>query len=719
MESSGREDGSNITRSSRLPYLFDPQSIAILGASDDPRKWGNFLSRGLIEGGFKGEIFLVNPHSSKVLERATYPSIESIGRPVDLAVIALPASSALSAVKQSVAAGARGLLVVSAGFGEVGEAGVDLQSELVATVRAAGVRMVGPNCMGYFCARSHINLTPIAPHSGSLGLISQSGNLSLELMLLAHERALGFSNIITCGNQADLSVDEMFLEVANDPGTQVVAMYLEGTPRGRALIEAITSVAAQKPVIVLKAGLTAAGARTALSHTGVMAQGRQLWQSMLAQSGAHQVASTTELIMLAECFMRQPPARGRRVAVLSDGGGHAALAADAVENAGLLLPTLSEHTRKALGSFLPAHSSRANPIDMAGAPEDDLWSFIRCAELLLGSGEVDSLMLVGEFGGYGEVLPNLIKEEVAVAVAFTELPRRFGLPILQHSMYANSGSEALQTMRSGGIPISNDIQIIASTLARFSPPALATDSAKVPIRSSNAPVREGQLLVTEAMNFMTEIGITVVPFEIVGDEDEAAKAALKMGFPAVVKGVSRVLLHKTDTGAVVLNCADADAVRTAYRQVTEAAHRISPQDHSVHALVSPMLFGMELIVGALRDPTFGPIIMVGFGGIYAEMFQDVSFRLAPIDVSEAGRMLSELTGYALLNGARGLPPCDISAINKMVARVSEVIACEPEIMELDLNPVMVSAANAIVADARVIVQNQGASAPPTALSVRG
>jgi acyl-CoA synthetase (NDP forming) len=685
-----------------LDRVFDPESIAVIGASDDVRKWGNFLVVSLLGGGFDGELYLVNPRGELVLGRTTHRSAAQIGHPIDLAVIAVPAERSRDAVRDALDAGAKGILIVAAGFAETGPDGARLQSLIVDDVKTAGARLVGPNCLGMFSSTSKTNLTPFAVAPGPLALISQSGSVALEVLLLARQHDIGFSHFITCGNQADVSINECLEFVSQQPATEVVMIYLEGTSNGRDLVRQISETSVAKPVIVLKAGVTSAGARAALSHTGSLAQGPHLWRSVLAQSNAINVESPFDLITVANAMVRMPRARGRRVAIISDGGGHATMASDAAETVGLSVGELSSAVITKLDAVLPSRVGRRNPIDLAGAAEGELWSMVEAARILLESDDVDALWIVGILGGNFEVSPNAVELENQVARALVDLPRQSGKPLFVHSIYSNSRSVSIATLREGGIPVTDRMRAGALAVASLAPRVGRGRVAPLPTNESGVDQPAGQLPPEDAKSLLESAGVRVVETISVRSGEEAVTAAEKVGYPVVLKGHALHVIHKSDIGAVVLGCYDAESVRTAFKKVTAAAKLADPLDTDAHATVSRMVSGIEAIAGGFRDSSFGPVIMFGLGGIHAETFGDVAFRLAPVDETQARSMIDELKAFPILSGARGQVGANLEACASAVAALSRLMAREPRIAELDLNPLMLGA-DAIAVDVRVIV----------------
>lgn len=682
-----------------LRALFAPRSVAILGASNDPAKWGHWLARGALKGSHRRPVFLVNRSGGEILGQQAVRSLAEIPEPAELVVVTVPAAGFEEAVDAALAAGARVIVAISAGLGETGEDGVTRERAVVERVRAAGAVLLGPNCLGVFDADASLELASNELPAGEIGLISQSGNLALELGLLAHDYGIGFSRFASLGNQADLEAAEVIAELAAHERTRVIAVYCEDFRDGRAFARAAADAAASgKPVILLAVGRSEAGVRAARSHTGALVSDLTAVDAACRAAGILRVSTPRELVDLAQGLLSGARPHGRRIGVVSDGGGHGVIACDVAAGLGLELPRLSDELAAALAESLPPTASTRNPVDLAGGGEQDFWSYERTARLLLDSGEVDALLLTGYFGGYSQYSDEFRERETAVATAIAQAAAASSRPIVAQTMYATS--DPARALRAGGIPVYREVEAAAGTLAR-----LATFARERPRGVPQLPTRAPDRLTGdgyfEARTLLASAGIAFADARRVESADGALAAARELGYPVVLKALG--LLHKSDAGGVVLGINDEEELE---RSLSTMATSLSPAGYSVERM-EPLGEGVELIVGARRDRRFGPVALVGFGGVYAELLGDVAVALAPIESGEAEELVRRLRGAPLLLGARGRPPLAIDATARALAALSRVAAAHPEIAELEVNPLLVTADDAIGLDARVALGERG------------
>ncbi|GAA3808692.1 acetate--CoA ligase family protein [Sphaerisporangium flaviroseum] len=676
-----------------LSALFDPASVAVVGASDDPAKWGNWLARGALAGRSRRTVHLVNRRAGTVLGEKAYTSLAQIGAPVELVVVAVPAAAFASAVHEALEAGARAIVGISAGLGEAGEDGARLQRELQADVRAADAVLLGPNCLGVMDSAAELHLVSNPMPAGRVALLSQSGNLSLELGRMLQWHGHGFSRFASLGNQADLDVADLLVACAEHKGTDAIAVYCEDFRDGRRFVAAARRAGETgKPVVLLTVGSSEASRRGARSHTGSLVSGSSVVDAACAAGGVLRVATPAQLADLLAALLsgvRPDGHAGRRLAVLSDGGGHASIAADVAEVAGLRVPELSSAVMAELAAELPPTAATANPIDVAGGGEQDITCFSRVTRGLLGSGEVDAVLLTGYFGGYGEYSPELAEREVEVADALARAAREAGRPLVVHSMYPDTPAAA--ALRSGRVPVYRTVEAAVGALARVmaAPPAVP---APLPIPVPAEPVSEDDYWSSRAL--LAEAGVPFPAAVLVYDEAGLTAAP---GFPCVLKAVG--LLHKSDAGGVSLGIPDAASLTAAYRDLQD---RLGPLPCTVEQMAD-VSGGVELIAGVRRDPRFGPVAMVGLGGVYTEILADVACALAPLRADEAERLLAGLRGAALLRGARGRTPVDVAAAARVIAAITELAAAHPEIAELEVNPLLVTPRGALALDARIVL----------------
>jgi len=681
-----------------LRALFDPVSVVVVGASDDERKWGNWLARAAISG--SRPLHLVNHTRDTVLGRLAYRSVSDIPGPVGLVAICVPARQVAAAVDDALAAGARAIVAISAGFGETGPAGRRLERDIADRVRNSGALLLGPNCLGVFDAGSGLSLTSNPLPAGRVAFLSQSGNLSLDLAGLLAEHGLGFSRFASLGNQADVDLPELLRACAGHDTTDVVAVYCEQFTDGRRFVAAARDVG--KPVVLLSAGSSAASARVAASHTGSMVPASAAVAAACAAAGVHRVHSLGELADLLALLAAPARPDGRRLAILSDGGGHAAVAAELAGLSGLDVPALSAPLRARVGGHLPGHAGTSNPVDVAGGAEQDLHCLARVADDLLGSGEVDALLLSGYFGGYGEYGPDLAAAELAVAERLGDVVLRTGRPVAVQTMFP--WGPVAGVLRARGIPVFRRAESATVGLGRLAPEARRRCAAADP-RPAQATAATGAPSTTaagtdywSARQLLAAAGVPFPAAMLVDGHARLNIAAAALRPPWVLKADGP--LHKSDVGGVRMGLRDSDELAAAY---DDLVGRLAPAGCVLEEMAD-VSGGAELIAGVRQDPHFGPVAVVGIGGVYTELLADVQVGLAPLVPRQVLAMLSRLRGAALLTGVRGRGRLDLDAAAQVIALVTEVAAQHPEITELEVNPLLVTAAGALALDARIVTR---------------
>lgn len=680
-----------------LRPLFDPRSVAILGASSDPAKWGHWLARGALEGEHRRAVYLVNRKGAEVLGRRTYRSLAELPEPPELVVLTVPAAGFEEAVEASLEAGAKALVGITAGLGESGEEGRARERAVVERVRAGGAVLLGPNCLGVFDAESELQLASNRFPAGPIGLISQSGNLALEVSLLGAEVGLGFSRFVSLGNQADLDVAELVGAFAAHEPTKVIALYCEDFRDGRAFARAAAE--AGKPVVLLSAGGSPAGARAARSHTGALVSEEAAVEAACRAAGLLRVRTPAELVNLAQALLAPHRPGGPRVAIVGDGGGHGVVAADLATASGLELPQLSERLSGQLAEALPPTAITGNPVDFAGGGEQDVRNFERVTSLLLTAGEVDSVLLTGYFGGYSEYAHEFLEREVEVGRAMARVAAESGRPLVVHTMYWSSAPAS--TLRERGVPVYRTIESAVGSLTRLVEHALAARPRGVP--ELPEPVEPPLELVPDywdARDLIASTGVAFVEASRVRSLEEARAAAAALGYPVVLKATG--LLHKSDAGGVAVGIAgEEELARELSRMRTLGCLEYSVEERAL------LEQGVELIAGVRRDVRFGPVALVGLGGIYAELLSDVAVALAPVEEAEVEELLRSLKGAPLLLGARGRPPLDLAPAARAAAALSRLAAARPEIEEIEVNPLLVTPDGALGLDARVVLRERG------------
>jgi acyl-CoA synthetase (NDP forming) len=684
-----------------LEALFAPRSVAIVGASNDPVKWGYGLARGALRGAGRRPVYLVNRNGGEILGQRAFPSLQDVPETPDLVVVAVPASSFDSTVDDALAAGARAIVAITAGLGELSREGLAREQAVVRRVRDADAVLLGPNCLGVFDAGAELDIGWDELPTGAIGLVSQSGNLALELALLAAGSGLGFSRFASMGNQADIDAADLLPTLAAHEPTRLIALYIEDFRDGRALAAAChAATEAGTPVVLLAAGSSEAGVRAAKSHTGALTSGFTAVEAACRAAGVELVRSPKELIDTAQALLMARVPRGRRLAVFGDGGGHGIIAADLASEAGLAVPPLGKQLVADLQVALGPMAVTGNPVDLAGGGEQDFARFERGAELLLASEEIDAALVTGYFGGYSEYGPDYEARETAVARSMARAADSGGRLLVAQTMYPRS--PAAQALRNEGVPVYGDVEAAVRALARLAARAerQVTGVPTLP-KSARPPIQCTGYF--EARELLASAGIPLVEARPVASLDDAMSAAVGLGYPVVLKALGR--LHKSDAGGVVLGIGGPEALELMF---SDMATRLSPEGYSVER-TAPLAAGLEVIVGARRDPRFGPIALAGLGGLYAEVLDDVAVGLAPVDSNEADRMLRSLRAAPLLLGARGRPALDLAGAANVLAAVSRVAAEHPEIAEIEINPLLVTVDGPLALDAAVVLEGEGGS----------
>lgn len=676
-----------------LSALFDPAGVAIVGASDDPVKWGNWLARGALRGEHRRPVYLVNRRGGEVMGRPAYRSLAELPAAPELAVLAVPPAVLEQTVDEAIAAGVRALVVITAGEAD-GDAGGARDQALAARAREAGVVLLGPNCLGVFDAGAALELVSNDLPRGPIGLISQSGNLALEIGMLAADAGLGFSRFVSVGNQADVQAAELIGDLAAHPATELIAFYVEDFRDGRAFAAAAESATrAGKPVVLMAIEHTEATARAVASHTGALASDSAAIDAACRAAGIERVRAPSELIDVADGLLRAGPMGGRRVGVLADGGGHAGIAASLLQRAGLSLPRLGDTLTAELRAGLPPTAAVSNPIDLAGGGEQDIRTFDRTARAMLRSGEVDAVLMTGYFGGYSEYAETLGRGEASAAEALADAARASGRPLVVQTMHPKT--PASDVLRRRGVPVYRSIERAVDVCARLAARGEQGPEGVPALPPPAPPVGGDEDSYGAARALLAGAGLPFAGARTVTRAAEAAAAARELGYPVVLKALG--MLHKSDAGGVALGLRDDAALTDAFGDMER---RLAPPAFTVEQM-APVADGVELLIGARWDARFGPIALVGLGGVFTEVLADVAVALAPVTEKRARAMLASLRAAPLLHGARGRPVLDVAAAAAALAALSRVAAEHPELSAIEVNPLLVLPAGAIALDARL------------------
>lgn len=717
----GSTESIPASHKSPLHDFLAPDSIAIIGASADPTKRGYKAMVGLIKGNYRGRIYPLNPKVPEILGVPTYASLDDIPGPVDLALICTPAATLPGLMAECGRKGVKGAVILASGFRETGPEGARLEQQVLDAARAGGVRIIGPNTSGMFNLHKNVNLLDLRNvKPGDIGFISQSGNMLLALVLEAeHNGHVGFSTYVGPGNQTDIGFNDYLRYLGEDEHTRVATLYVEGFRDGQRFLQAAREITPVKPVVVYKSGATELGKKAASSHTGALAGSYEMTVDVLKQVGVSVVRHSDQILPVAEGLALMQQARGKRVAVIADGGGQATITSDRLSDAGLELATLSEATRKRLAEILFAQASLANPIDVAGTSDADPEVLARCMEIVAEDDSVDAVFLVGMFGGYHtRFAESLLGGEMRAAEAMIELARRCGKPLVIYSLYAPVKPPALRRLHEAGLPVYASIEHAVKVLQALAERGLYLQRQHgLPLQESVAP-REDMLAMFaraqnegrdlyefEAKSLLRAHGVAVAEEFVAHNADELAAAAAKFGEqPVAMKVVSKDILHKSDAGGVKLNLVGEAALRTAFDQIMTSCRAYDANADIRGVLVTPMARkGAEVIVGVVRDPIFGPVLMFGLGGIFVEILEDVAFRAIPLSRFDAEAMVDQLKGRKILAGVRGEAAVDKAALVELLLKVSSIVSAYPQLSELDLNPVIAYPDGLAVVDARIII----------------
>ncbi|WP_063052487.1 acetate--CoA ligase family protein [Nocardia arthritidis] len=696
-----------------LERLLDPHSIAIVGASLNPSKRGFQAVRALQQAGYEHPVYPVNPKATRIHGLEVVPSVDELPYGIDVALIALPGAAVPEALRRCAAVGIAGAVVLANGFKETGDSGAELDEALAKAIAETGVRVIGPNTSGLLNVSTGANLVGLeGVPEGPISVITQSGNMLLSLV--NDNRALkgpGFHAYVGLGNQADVRYDECLTELVRHPGTGAVAIHSEGFTDGRAFLIAAARAVQDKPVVVLRGGRSEVGRRTALSHTASIAGSDAIATAVLRQAGVELVDRSDELAIVAGALATiSPIASGRKVAILSDGGGHATLAADALTACGIELAQLGDRTRQVLRDLLGGSASVVNPVDVAGATDADPTVFIDAVDALMSDPAVGLVLIVGLYGGYHLRFDASLRDaEDATAGKLLELSATHEVPLLVQSCYAADTVSNHDRLRAGGVPVINSIdhavRVVAALHRRGQ--RLATSAQRstlvLPAPALPAPYGIGLLDEPRARRFIEETGIDIGEWTFARAVDEVAATVAGYGKPCALKIVSPQVIHKSDVGGVKLNVTAASAEEDAQAIIRSVTENV-PEAIIEGIIVTPMAgTGTELLIGATHDPIFGPVVAFGSGGVMVEALQDVTFRAAPFTEAEAHEMIQETIASRMLDGYRNLPAVDRAALARLLVRIGDTVAAHPEIGELDLNPVIASDTGIVPVDVRIVL----------------
>lgn len=696
-----------------LDILFKPGSIAVLGASKNPAKIGNAVVRNLLASKYEGIIYPVNPKDKLIENLTCYASVLDIPDPVDLAVMCVPARLVCGAAEECGRAGVKGLVVITAGFKEIGAEGLEMEKKLISICREYGMKMLGPNCVGLMDTHTPLNasFSGAYPVRGEIAFLSQSGAMLIAILDWSLSVGLGFSKVVSLGNKGDLSEIDFIENAANDPNTSVILCYIEDIVDGERFLEVAGRAAKQKPIIVLKSGTSQAGAQAASSHTGALAGSDLAYDTAFRHCGIIRARSMTELFDLAVVFSQSPAPKGKKVAIVTNSGGPGIIATDNVEDSGLQMARFGKETIEALRDNLPVEAGIYNPVDVLGDAKAERYKF--ALQKVCEDPNVDSVLML--------MCPTSVTEFEETARVLIEVRDAYpDKSIMAANMGGESLAEATRLLSEARIPCFtfpepaiNAIRGMVDYNSFREQERQVGDEAGLDVDKKAVKaifydvVKDKRLVLlgSEASEVAQAYGISTAPVALTGSPEEAAAAAGKIGFPVVLKIASPKILHKTDVGGVKIGLNSAQEVRSAFIQIMDNVNRFMPNVVAHGIEVQKMMpKGTELIVGMTKDIQFGPLIAFGLGGIYVNLLKDVSFRLASgLTLQEIKKMFQETKAYFLMRGYRGAPPVDIKAVEDVVLRAARLVMDFPEITEMDMNPLIAYTKGISVLDIKITI----------------
>lgn len=708
------EPAHDILRRRRHPLdvFFSPKTVALIGATESEGSVGRTILRNLIGSPFGGVVFPINPRRASVLGIKAYPTLATVPEEVDLAVIATPARTVPGVIRECVQAGVRGAIIISAGFKEAGAAGAELERQILAEARRGKMRIIGPNCLGVMSPLTGLNATfaGTMARAGSVGFISQSGALCTAILDWSLQEMVGFSAFISIGSMLDVNWGDLIGYLGDDPRTQSIVLYMESIGDARSFLSAAREVALTKPIIVIKAGRTKAAAKAAASHTGALTGSDEVLHAAFRRSGVLRVNSIADLFYMAEVLSKQPRPKGPRLTILTNAGGPAVLATDALILGGGALAELSPETMAALNQILPPHWSRGNPIDILGDASAERYA--QAVEIAAKDPNSDGLLAI--------LAPQAMTDPTQTAERLKALARLDGKPLLASWMGGADVAAGVAILNRVGIPTFSypDTAVRAfnymwrysvNLRSLYETPLLADEEGidrAAAERLIQAARKSGRTLLTEveSKQLLAAYALPTVETRTAKSEAEAVEIAAEIGYPVVLKLHSETVTHKSDVGGVQLNLTNSAAVRRAYRAIEKGV----PARDFLGVAVQPMIArdGYELILGSSPDPEFGPVLLFGAGGTLVEVFQDRALGLPPLTTTLARRIMEQTKIFTALRGVRGKGPVDLAALEQLLVRFSRLVVEQRWIKEIDINPLLVSEDRQIALDARVVVHGK-------------
>jgi len=697
-----------------LDAFFIPNHVAVIGATDRPGSVGRTVLVNLRKGPLAGKVYAVNPKRTEVLGVPSFPSAKALPEPVDLAVVVTPATTVPGLVGDCVDAGVKAVVILSAGFKERGAEGTELERQICQHLGRGSTRVIGPNCLGIMNPVAGLDATfaKRAPKPGKVAFLSQSGALLTAILDWAIPQEVGFSGIVSTGSMLDVGWGDLITHFGDDPHTDSILIYMESVGDARSFLSAARAVALSKPIIVIKAGRSEAASRAAASHTGALTGSDEVLDAAFRRSGVLRVNNISDLFYMADVLSKQPRPKGPRLTIVTNAGGPGVLATDSLVGHGGELAALSEEALEALDSFLPAHWSHNNPIDILGDAEPERYS--KTLDVVTRDPTSDGLMLV--LSPQGMTSPAEVAEKLQ---PYAQGPK----PVIAAFMGGESMIEAKHALNNAGIPLFSYPDTAAKVFCHmwrysynlrglYETPQLAFSDSETVSRDQAARIitearNRGQVLLNEfdSKRLLSTYGIPTVDTRIARSEDQALQHALAIGYPVVVKLFSETITHKTDVDGVKLNLKNADEVRRAFQAIRIAVSEKAGPEHFGGVTVQPMvpLDGYELILGSSVDPQFGPVVLFGSGGQLVEVYRDRALALPPLNTTLAVRMMEQTKIFQALHGVRGRKPVPLVELEKLLVRFSQLVVEQPWISEIDINPLLASPDRLLALDARVVL----------------
>jgi len=699
-----------------MKALFEPNSIAVVGASAEERKIGHIMFRNLIASGFKGELYPINPKAPEILGHKAYPTLTAVPQPIDLAIITVPSTFVPSVMEDAGKKGIKDVIIITAGFKELGKEGAHLEKQIGEIGKKYGIRILGPNCMGIINAHHNMNatFTNIYPKAGPVAISSQSGAVCSSMLDWATKSKVGFSKFVSTGNKVDIDEADLLTYLKDDDQTKVIGMYIEGANRGKAFMRSALKTSRAKPIIVLKSGRTSCGSKAASSHTGALSGSDKVYDAAFRQSGIMRVNTIDEMFDLLQVFANMPLPKGDGLAIVTNAGGPGVLATDALLTSGGELAALSPKLRQSLDAMLPPQWSHNNPIDVLGdaAPE----RFAKALKTVADDPDNDGVLVI--------LTPQDMTDPTKTAEAIVPLAKLGNKPLLASWMGGAEVAAGQGILSRAGIPTFAYPDAAAHAFSYmwryaynlhglYETPALGDDNEKSVDRAAATAIVDaaraaGKTLLdeSESKNLMAAYGLPVTQTLTATSAADAVQAASSLGFPVALKLFSHTITHKTDVGGVKLNLIDGEQVARAFDDIRDSVSRLAGAEHFQGVTVQPMINareGYELIVGCSPDSQFGPVMLFGSGGQLVEVIKDRSLGLPPLNATLARRLMEQTKIYKALEGVRGRKPVDIPLLCQVLVRFSQLVVEQPWIKEIEINPLIATASQIVAVDARTVL----------------